>query len=62
MAICKQWMDKDINIFHIEKYVVAIYWKDNDSDNKGYWEFDTLINSRENTMNLIENETLINML
>ena len=47
MAIWKQWMDKDINIFHIEKYVVAIYWKDNDSDNKGYWEFDTLINSRK---------------
>ena len=47
MTIWKQWMDKDINIFHIEKYVVAIYWKDNDSDNKGYWEFDTLINSRK---------------
>ena len=55
-------MDNGINICHNEKYVMVIYCKDIDSDNKGYCQIDTLINTRENTMHLIENETLINML
>lgn len=36
---------------------MVIYWKDDDNNNKGYCEFDISINSKENGINLIENET-----
>jgi hypothetical protein len=56
MTIWEQRIDRPIGALDPVKYVMVIYCKDDDNENKGYCEVDTSVNNIGSIINLVENE------
>ena len=56
MTIYEGVVDKDVDALSKSKYVMIVYCRDDDNQNKGYCEVDTNVNTAGKTIKLVENE------
>ena len=56
MTIWEKIIDKEVDALSRSKYVMVVYCKDDDNEEKGYCEVETNVNTLGKTITLVENE------